>query len=149
MTAPKDKNPAKEPAPQGPPADGPFVAWLKSQRGGLTLAELNDAFADLAKKVDDLYETGQTGTLRLSVKMTPQSRTDWGMLVIADTIDIKEPTPKRAEALFYVDGDGRLSRHDPRQGSLDAQLAEVEDRRGGLHAVAPRDGKTDTEGDNQ
>lgn len=98
---------------EAPRSTKPFGAWLQEQRGSGLHGELSDALADVARAVS---EHGKAGSLTLTVKLKP-SKID-GAVEVEDDIKVKVPQADRGAALFFVDGDGNLSRRDPRQPEL-------------------------------
>lgn len=90
----------------------PFADWLAEQRGGLAAVEVSEAFNELLESVTEL---GKPGDLTLVVHVKPASA---GAVFVVDDVRIKKPQPDRSAALFFVDDDHNLTRHDPRQQRL-------------------------------
>lgn len=104
----------------------PFAEFLVQQANGRTHAELTDAFHGLIASV---RETGKAGRLTLAIDVKPLSKGDDHTLTVTDSVAVKLPKGERPQSVFFIDGDGNLSRTDPRQMSL--PLREVADRRDG------------------
>lgn len=94
----------------------PFADWMHEQRGGLTHAELSEAFQELIRAVS---EEGKAGQLTFTVKVKPASKGQTGgPLLVTDDIKVKAPQPERAESIFFVDRDNNLRRDNPAQPRL-------------------------------
>lgn len=90
----------------------PFADWLAEQRGGVAASEASEALNELLEAV---MEHGKAGDLTLVVHVKPAGT---GAVFVVDEIRLKKPQPEKAAALYFVDDDHNLSRHDPRQQRL-------------------------------
>lgn len=88
----------------------PFAAFLRELQKGRVHEELSTQLHDLVAAVQD---TGKSGTLTLTLKVEKQKNTD--MLLIGDDVKTKLPQFDRASSLWFVDGDGNVSRDNPDQ----------------------------------
>jgi hypothetical protein len=93
----------------------PFAEWLHEQRNGHTHNELSDAFNDL---IEAVQETGKVGSITFTVKIKPAGHGDHSTVVVSDDINVKLPKGERPEAIFFVDDDHNLQRHNPAQPKL-------------------------------
>lgn len=93
----------------------PFAEWLHEQRNGHTHNELSEAFNTL---IEAVQETGKVGTLTFSVKVKPAGHGDHSTVVVADDITTKMPKGERPEAIFFVDDQHNLQRHNPAQMTM-------------------------------
>lgn len=102
-----------------------FTDTLRDIRGGEVIDELTIAFRELVQRVS---ETGQSGSLTLTLKCKRASKGSGNTLVIADDIKLKLPTNEKGETILFATPDGDLQRNDPRQPSLLPKLpASVHD----------------------
>lgn len=88
-----------------------FAAFLVTFNRGRTHDELTKALAEVVAAVAD---TGKSGTLTLTIKVSPAKGVD-GMVLVEDDVKAKVPTLSRAAAMFYVTEDGTLSENHPGQ----------------------------------
>lgn len=102
------------------PEDGrvvkPFGEWLAGQRNGAAQAELTDAFAEL---VEAVQRHGKAGVLTLKISVKPAGNAGLGTVLVSDETAIEKPQADRQDAIWFVDEDFGLSRHDPTQLRLD------------------------------
>lgn len=100
----------------------PFADWLIEQRGGRLHAEVTTALGEL---LDAVIEHDKGGSLTIVIRVRPAgSGVGAGTVFVTDDVVVKAPSGERPAALFYVDDDRNLTRHDPRQQSFDS-LREV------------------------
>lgn len=99
----------------------PFTQFLHEQRKGRLHDDLSGALKEVVAKV---AEHGRQGSITLTLKIKPADQE--GMVSIFDQLKITAPEPEIRPSLFYIDGDGNVSRRDPNQMELPAT---------GLHAV--------------
>lgn len=96
------------------------IATLCELRQGRTVAELNDALAQL---VDAVRATNKPGrlTITLNVKPFSKGRTEEEVQVLSleDAIAVRLPQLEKGATVFYSDPHGALARNDPRQLTLD------------------------------
>lgn len=109
------------------PVVRPFSEFLLQQQYGRTHDELGTALHDLIAAV---RETGKAGKLTLTIDVKPLGARDGHQLLVADVVTTKMPQGERPTSMYFVDGDGNLTRTDPTQLSFN-DLREVEDRRAG------------------
>lgn len=93
----------------------PFADWLTEQREGSLALELSEGLNQL---VDQVNTCGKGGTLTLKISVKPTSKGASGSVVVRDDVTLKAPEPERSEALYFVDRDANLRRHNPAQPSL-------------------------------
>lgn len=96
-----------------------FTDILGEIDAGKAVDELSEASAKVAKAVE---ETGGTGelTLKLTYKVNKGNQ-----LVVSSKITKKVPDDGIADAQFFVDANGNLSRRDPNQTELISRLKSV------------------------
>ncbi len=88
----------------------PFAATLQELDKGRVHNELTDRLHEL---IAAARSTGKGGALNLSIKITPDNKTD--MLRFSTNVTAKLPQAERAETLFFVDKEGNPTRQDPHQ----------------------------------
>lgn len=93
----------------------PFADFLQEVAAGMTHTDLSDALNDLVIAV---AATGKVGSLTYTVKVKPAGRNAGATVLVTDEIRVKAPEGDRPESVFFVDGDGNLSRHNPAQERL-------------------------------
>lgn len=98
----------------------PFAEWLREQRNGAAQAELTDHLAELVEAVS---MHGKAGTLTLKITVRPAGSTGLGTVLVMDEVAVKKPQGERQEAIWFVDRDFGLTRHDPSQLRLDLREA--------------------------
>lgn len=91
----------------------PFAAFLQEQRKGRLHSELSDKLAELATTCQ---EVGKKGTLTLTITVDPSG--DGDTVNVTDKLVCKLPEGDRGRALFFVDENGNLTRHNPAQTSM-------------------------------
>lgn len=96
------------------------IATLCELRNGRTVAELDEAMAQLVEAVRGTNKPGRL-TLTLTVKPFSKGRTDDEVQVMSleDAIALKLPQLEKGATVFYADPGGALARNDPRQLTLD------------------------------
>lgn len=92
-----------------------FADWLTEQREGSLSAELS---AGLNQLVEAVNTTGKAGTLTLKINVKPISKESAGSVMVRDDVTLKLPEGDRGEALYFVDGNANLTRHNPAQPQL-------------------------------
>lgn len=92
-----------------------FTDLMRDIRGGDVIDDLTEQFRTLVQRVN---ETGQAGSLTLTLKVKRASKGSGNTLVIADDIKLKLPTGEKGETILFATPDGDLQRNDPRQPSL-------------------------------
>ena len=96
-----------------------FIDELKDLRGGELVDELTDAMAKLVLAVTEQRKAGSL-TLKLSVR--PMSANS-GVLVVADSVDVKLPQKAVDETLMFASPEGSLLAENPAQKKLDLKEA--------------------------
>lgn len=91
----------------------PFAAFLQEQRGGGLHGELSDAISEI---VAACIEHDKKGQLVLTIDVKPNA--DGATVTIADKIKAVIPEANRGAAIWFVDGEGNLSRRNPAQPEL-------------------------------
>lgn len=99
----------------------PFADILTELSQGRTHAELSEQLHNLLAAVT---ATGKAGSITLRIDVKPISPGDTSTLTVTDAIAVKAPKGDRPKSVFFVTGDGNLSRHDPRQMAFEG-LREV------------------------
>lgn len=95
-----------------------FAEIVTDLRGGVTHRELSVALHDATEAAK---RTGKMATVTLTIKIKPQGDRQ---VEVVDAIKKTIPEPNRSPTLFFVEGNGRLTRSDVRQRRLD-ELEEV------------------------
>jgi len=105
----------------------PFAELLTTLDHGAAHAEASRVLHDVVTAVRD---TGKPGSVTIQISLKPlKGSTD--QLVIAAQVGSKLPKSEPSAAVFFLDDDGNLSRHDPRQLQID-----------GLRVVEPKPTRT-------
>lgn len=97
------------------PVVRPFSEFLLTQAYGATHDELSQGLHAL---LDAVRENGKTGSMTLTIKVSPVGRGDERQVIVTDQVVVKKPVGKRPESFFFLDDDGNLTRKDPRQPEL-------------------------------
>lgn len=82
---------------------------------------LADAIEETVKAVRD---HGKAGNVTLNIKISPATRGDPRMLLIAPEVRHKAPQPDTVACLMFATSDGSLSRQDPDQRQLDLRQVD-------------------------
>ena len=90
-----------------------FSEVLASMREGGVLEELATKLKDVAKAV---RETNKSGQLQITIKLKPNGKDG---VTVEDVVTAKIPEHDRATSHFYIDEEGGISKHDPRQPVLE------------------------------
>lgn len=99
-----------------------FSIVLQDLRDGRTHDEMSQQFAALVKEVE---HTGRSGTLTLTIKVSPASRAQpVDKVIVQPIVKLTPPKPEVGEDFFWLTEDSELSRNHPRQTGLD--LREVD-----------------------
>lgn len=85
----------------------PFADFLAEHNNGQAAREASDLLHDLIAAVED---TGKKGTLTITVSL---SQMDEGTLVALVKTAMKAPVHEPKSGIYYVTGDGNLTRNDP------------------------------------
>ncbi|HRK69696.1 MAG TPA: hypothetical protein PKY73_19290 [Hyphomonas sp.] len=99
-----------------------FGETIIALKNGAVVAELSDRLRKLIKAV---RETGNAGSLTLTMKVAPAVKGDNGgdVVSVEAAVNTKTPAPKLGTSIFFTTDAGGLVRNDPRQMDL---LAEKE-----------------------
>lgn len=90
-----------------------FTEWLAQQRRGDLSAELTQALAQVTQSV---VANDKPGTLTLEIKVSPAGKhAELGTVMVVDDVRVKTPAAPRVGAIWFVDDEFSLQRHDPRQ----------------------------------
>lgn len=93
-----------------------FAVILQDLRDGRTHAEMSEQFDKLVKEVE---HTGKSGSLVLTIKIAPASRSQpIDKVIVSPTVTMKPPKPEAGEDFFWLTDDSELSRNHPRQNDL-------------------------------
>lgn len=98
------------------------IDTLKMIRAGLLLDEIGDELANLTKHV---RESGKAGKLTLTLHVAPVKRGQGDIVTITDDVKVKLPALEKSSTVLYTDGDGNLSRRDPRQPVIPELVASA------------------------
>lgn len=98
-----------------------FLEFLQGFRRGELLTEADAQYSELVQAIEDTGGKGEI-TIRLPFKMN-----DAGQIEIVPEIKMRKPRKPIGTGIYYVGGEGRLSRTDPKQDDL---FDELEERRG-------------------
>lgn len=105
------------------PVVRPFAEVLMQQARGRTHDDLSQSLHQLIAAVQ---ETGKGGKLQLTIDVKPL-KGDTNTLAVTASTACKLPQVDQPSSIFFVDGEGNLTRNDPRQMSL--PLRDAADRR--------------------
>ncbi len=110
-----------------------FSETIIQINNGATVAEMNDA---LQKVVAAVRATGKSGTVTLTVKVSPAAKNAVDVLMVEAQVKARLPEPERGMTIFYATEENRLVRNDPKQPRLDLRTVEIDTpRRGDLKEV--------------
>lgn len=124
MPYPTKDNPtgaAKKPAVSSQLPEGGFLATLQTMCKGVALADLE---ANMRELVSHVRRTAKPGSLRFTIKVSPNSKGNVEVLALDYDITPKLPKSDGGTTIYYADDENRLLRNDPRQLEMPA-LAEV------------------------
>lgn len=111
---------------QAPPVRADlYTHTVATVRRGALADELTSKLAELVRAC---RETGNTGSLALTLKVKPDRAGE--TFDLEDSVKLTHPKPVRGKTLFFADDAGNLLRTDPRQPEL-AGLRSVPDERAG------------------
>jgi len=99
---------------EDPPEHEPsvFIDWLRDQRGGELLLELDEAITDVIQSVRQL---GKKGSLTISVGVQQRG----AMVEVMDDVTVKPARSPRTADIFFTDAEGIPHREDPAQLKAD------------------------------
>lgn len=109
----------------------PFAAILQDLGRGAVAAELAGRLHDLVSAV---AEHEKTGSLTLKISVKPMGE---GSVAVTAEVTDKTPVGTLPTSLFFITGDGNLSRDNPAQPSL--PLREVPRRDDTVHDIPERE----------
>ena len=89
-----------------------FAQVLGEMAYGRTQEELTEKLGELVERVQ---ETNKSGTLTLTIKVGMSGE---NTVELSDSVKTKLPEFSRPRSLFFVEGEGGLTRQDPRQRSF-------------------------------
>lgn len=98
----------------------PFADYLIELEGGKFHTQLSQAMHALNLAVRD---NGKKGAIQITLSLEPISKTDSETLKVTPTLVTKTPKPEPKSTIFFVNGDGNLTRDQP--GQLHLPLREV------------------------
>lgn len=110
-----------------------FSETILQINNGATVAELSEA---LQRVVAAVRQTGKSGSLTLTLKVAPASRTATDVLMVESQVKIKLPEPERGMTIFYATDENRLVRNDPKQQTLPLRVVELDGPKKGLKEVS-------------
>jgi hypothetical protein len=112
------------------PSGGGFIALLQQKAGGVALADLDQALADVVARA---IGTHRKGSLTLKITIKPNAKR--GVKVI-DELKVELPKEEVSESFFFAGDHGELLKNDPAQREL--ELRTVPDEAGAqpIKAVA-------------
>jgi len=94
---------------------------MRILRHGDFQADMSDAIAECVKAAD---EHGKDSALTVKLKFKAKR----GQVLIEDDIVSKPARPNNPPTIAFNDVHGNLTRHDPRQQSMDLKTVEEDDR---------------------
>lgn len=98
-----------------------FAILLHDLRDGRTHDDMTQKFAELVREVE---QTGRSGTLTLTLKVSAASRAQpVDKIIVQPTVKLTPPKPEAGEDFFWLTDDSELSRNHPRQEGLDLRDA--------------------------
>src|SRR5690348_6051284 len=100
-----------------------FQQTILEINNGATLAELSEALQHVVAAVRG---TGKSGSISLTLKVSPASKGTTNVLLIESTVKTKLPEPERGLTIFYATEDNTLVRNDPRQQQLPLRVVEFD-----------------------
>jgi len=112
----------------------PFIAWLLDHHDGETLAELDEALADVLHGVQTY---GKKGSIGLAVSIDQQGRT----VAVKTEVKTKIPREPITPDVFYADRQGGLHRKDPDQPVLPFNVVSFTGDDGEVRQVEPGSGE--------
>lgn len=89
----------------------PFADLIRDHNNGRAHNELSELLHELVAAVKD---TGKKGSLTLRLTIEPM-KGDTGAFTLVHDVSSRVPKPDRKASIFYVDGEGNLSRSNPDQ----------------------------------
>lgn len=99
----------------------PALDLLAELRRGKVATDLTE---EIHKLLAACTDTGKKGQLTLTLTFEPDKETDEERFKVSDQISTKTPRRNVKPSLFFVTGDGNLTRTDPRQDAFEG-LREV------------------------
>ena len=109
-----------------------FNETILQINNGATIAELTEA---LQQVVAAVRQTGKTGSVTFTLKVTPASKRTTDVLMIESLVRTKLPEAERGMTVFYATEDNRLVRNDPKQQMLPLRIVEMDQPKGELKEV--------------
>ncbi len=103
-----------------------FPETILQMNNGATVTDLSDA---LEKVVAAVRAAGKSGSVTLTVKVSPASKGATDVLIVESQVKAKLPEPERGMTVFYATADNRLVRNDPRQQQLPLRVVEIEQQK--------------------
>jgi hypothetical protein len=100
-----------------------FPETILQMNNGATVAELSEA---LEQVVAAVRASGKSGSLTLSVKVSPASKKSTEVLMVESQVKTKLPEPERGMTIFYATEDNHLVRNDPKQQMLPLRVVDIE-----------------------
>lgn len=134
--------------PEEAPADEPsvFIDWLRDQRGGELLLELDAGITDVIQSVRQL---GKKASLTVTIGVSQRGY----MIEVIDDVTLKPARAARTADIFFTDADGVPHREDPAQLKADftrpnfpelGELRVVDGKTGEILTVGPPQNQTAT-----
>lgn len=114
----KKSNKTTNAAPQ-PEIDGAFLSMVQLHRRGELLSDMSEALREVAGAVTLV---GKGGFVTLKLKIDPAAK--GGAMVVTDEIKVTLPKAEKSGSVFYVDGQGNLTREDPNQMKMELRVAD-------------------------
>jgi hypothetical protein len=82
---------------------------------GATVAELNEKLAEVVAAV---RATARSGSITVTLKITPGAKGSADMVFIEPDVKVKCPSEPKGSTLFFTTEDNRLTRYNERQRDL-------------------------------
>ncbi len=112
-----------------------FPETILQMNNGATVTELSEA---LERVVAAVRAAGKTGSITLTVKVSPASKGSNDVLMVESQVKTKLPEPERGMTIFYSTEDNHLVRNDPKQQMLPLKVVDIEQQPRQLKEVINR-----------
>jgi hypothetical protein len=103
------KTETTKPAPSG----GGFIAMLQQKAGGVALADLDQALADVVARC---ILSHKKGSLTLKITIKPNAKRG---VKVTDELKVDLPKEETSESFFFAGEHGELLKNDPAQRELE------------------------------
>jgi hypothetical protein len=100
-----------------------FQETILQINNGAAVQELSDALKNVVASV---RETGKSGSITLTLKVSPASKGNVDVLLVESQVKTKLPEPERGMTIFYATDNNLLVRNDPKQQMLPLRVVEFD-----------------------